>query len=67
MHCSGNALFFIQVKGSMILLNIPKWDILIIPFWYNVISTFEREDKMNFRLKELRKRDRISQLKCYDN
>jgi ribosome-binding protein aMBF1 (putative translation factor) len=47
-------------------LNIPKRDILIIPFWYNKVKdTFlnEEGEKMAFRLKELRKERNISQLK----
>ena len=44
--------------------NIPYWDILIIPKWYNNVKRFiKKEEKMTFRLKELRKKRKISQLK----
>ena len=44
--------------------NIPYRDILIIPKWYNNVKRFiKKEDKMTFRLKELRKKRKISQLK----
>lgn len=44
--------------------NMPYWDILIIPKWYNNVKRFiKKEDKMTFRLKELRKKRKISQLK----
>ncbi len=41
---------------------IPNWDIFIIPFRYNIVkSIFKIGEKM--RLKELRKKKGISQLK----
>ena len=46
---------------SLSFRNIPKWDILFIPYWYNnVKSIFE---VVVMRLYELRKQRRISQLR----
>ena len=43
---------------------MPNWDIYIIPKWYNnVNSFFKKGEKMEFRLKKLRKERNISQLK----
>ena len=49
-------------------MNIPNWDITIIPKWYNKVNMFcliytKPRQKMKFRLKDLRKMKRISQLK----
>ena len=41
------------------LLYIPKWDIKIIPFWYHNV----KGGCAIFRLKELRKKHNISQVK----
>ena len=44
------------------------WDILIIPKWYNIVNSFfekvmKKGRNMEFRLKKLRKKKNISQLK----
>ena len=57
-----------QHKSPPQIQNIPNWDILIIPKWYNKVkrfskNNFEKGEKMEFRLKELRKTRNISQLK----
>ena len=55
---------------SSLNLNIPKWDDLIIPHWYNnvkgilkKIQKYSRAEGGMFRLKDLRKEKGISQLK----
>lgn len=40
---------------------IPIWDIFIIPYWYNEVKNNIKETIM--RLKELRKKRNISQIK----
>ena len=47
----------------LLLLNIPKWDILIIPLWYNYVNRFYQGWDMEFRLKRIRKERKISQLR----
>ena len=42
---------------------IPKWDIFIIPSWYNNVNTKISGDIMVFRLKQLRKEKKLSQLR----
>lgn len=50
--------------------DIPKWDICVIPIWYNKARVFnkislkrKKKKEMEFRLKNLRKARKISQLK----
>lgn len=48
---------FLQFFQNHFLGYIPKWDILIIPSWYTVVKV------VFMRLKELREKRGISQLK----
>ena len=49
-----------------LLYYIPFWDIIIIPYWYNYVKRLSKkfvERYRNMRLKELRKKRGISQLR----
>jgi DNA-binding XRE family transcriptional regulator len=50
------------IVASDVVYNIPYWDIFIIPNWYNKVkSNYEKGIVMTFRLKEIRKKKKISQ------
>ena len=67
----GSGIFnvsFVESISFSFFLYIPKRDICIIPKWYNKVKRIfqknrKKEKRMEFRLKELRKRRRVSQLK----
>ena len=56
---SANQLIFI------LFCDIPNWDILIIPDWYTIVKGARKiiSEKPNFRLKELRLKRGLSQVR----